>query len=136
MNLSFLRDRSFLRELLIIAIPKVLAGTLLYRDGERVDISLVVYGETFLAGIRTTSRFPNVHICPDLVDTFGNAVKLAEVIYQHGLDCCKVVNLSLFDSALHCYRGTAQDIRNYQDMGWLGRLRESAQWLREKRPHR
>lgn len=114
---------------MVISIPKRLAGKLPCRDGERVHFPLEISGERYIAGLRTTFHSATVQICPDLTDEAGHSVRLADIIFRHGLNGCHFVNLSIFDTVLYCSKGSEEDIRHYQDMGWLSRQRKSRRAL-------
>jgi hypothetical protein len=118
--------------LMLITIPKRLAGSLKYRDGERVTMPLVVDGERYLAGIRTTTHSETLQVCPDLVDSEGKKVRLADIIFKHRLDSSHIVNLNVIDSVLYCTRGSEQQIQQFQKLGWIGFQRKGLERVHEK----
>jgi len=67
-----------------IWIHKRAAAELPYCEGQRVAVRLTVGSKTFNAGIRATSRSPEVWICPDLYDEASNKVRLADALRQAG----------------------------------------------------
>ena len=87
---------------LIITTRKEDAGPLPYRIGERVSIPLVVNGEEYMAGLRTTVRSATVMICPDLNDSQGTLVRLTDVLFSQGWTHTKV-ELVVADGKVYCY---------------------------------
>lgn len=55
-----------------------------FREGERVSMPLVINGERFTAGIRSTPRSAIVMISPDLDDVDSNPVRLADLLFSQG----------------------------------------------------
>lgn len=63
--------------------------------GQRCSCSLEVGNDTYQAGLRATERNPYVWICPNLVDSHGENVKLAEVLRDHGFRKNQPVTLTV-----------------------------------------
>ena len=79
-----------------IHVNKTQARGLPYVEGSRVEITLIVDGHQYAAGLRCTEDNKYVWICPDLQDVTGESVKLVQVLAAAGfgknqrleLECC------------------------------------------------
>ena len=71
-------------EMMSVDAKKVEAEGLPFRERVRVPITLVIGGEAYTAGLRTTPRMPAVWISPDLVRQSGERTKLARVLDRNG----------------------------------------------------
>jgi len=78
---------------LVISISKDCAGDLQLRDGDRKQFSLLIDDETYQAGIRTTTRSKYVTICPDLFDSAGNQIRLADLLLRNNIQQKMTVEL-------------------------------------------
>lgn len=82
-------------EMMSIDVKKTEADGLPFRDGTRIPVTLVLDGESYRAGIRTTPRMPTVWISPDLVDSHGERTKLARVLVSNGIHKNQAVQLDV-----------------------------------------
>jgi len=80
---------------LVVTIPKNDVGGLSIDCGERVALQLSKHGETYHAGIRTTSKAKTFSICPDMLDAVGNKIRLADLLLPHNIQQKATVLLSI-----------------------------------------
>ena len=52
-------------------------------EGTRVPITLILNGQHYEAGLRSTKSWDVVWICPDLINEYGKSVKLAHVLIDN-----------------------------------------------------
>lgn len=67
----------------------------IFPPGNRVEMTLVINGARYRAGLRTTEKMQDIKLCPDLLDEAGGEVRLADIILQMGLRQKSKVNLTL-----------------------------------------
>lgn len=70
---------------LVILFAKDDNSKALFPSGERLEMTLVVEGERYRAGLRTTDKMRDVKICPDLLDTEGRELRFADILLKMGL---------------------------------------------------
>jgi hypothetical protein len=80
------------REALEIAIGD-LPATVSPREGYRVTLTVQIGSEQYIAGMRSTAA-AGVWLCPDLRDSHGRRVSLAQVLDSNGLRKNQAVRLS------------------------------------------
>lgn len=80
-------------ERLEIHVKKDESQGLPHQEGQRVLITLVINGQSYEAGLRSTSDCPYVWVSPDLIDANGQATKLAHVLHQAGMQKNQEVEL-------------------------------------------
>ena len=114
---------------LIISIPKKAAGSLPFRDDRREEIPLVIAGESYRAGMRSTERAATIQISPDLIDAGGEKVRLADLIFRHGFDRAVCLELVFSDGVLYCFKGTEQQSIFHQKSGRLPVRRKSRRMI-------
>jgi hypothetical protein len=68
--------------------------------GCRVLITLVINGERFAAGLRSTRRCKVVWICPNMTDSQGGAVRLADALEEAGFKKNQRVELVVAGNAV------------------------------------
>ena len=67
-----------------IWIEPSLAVGLPYHHHLRVPIDLTIGSQRYQAGIRSTPRNPYIWVCPDLLNSSGRKVSLAQVLAANG----------------------------------------------------
>lgn len=80
---------------LVITIPKSNASELPLRERERMNLPLAMNGETYHAGIRTTTKAKTLTICPDLLDATGNEIRLTDLLLRDNIQQKATVVLSI-----------------------------------------
>jgi hypothetical protein len=71
-------------EMMSVDVNKAEAEGLPFAEGRRVPITLLIGGEAYAAGMRTTPRMTLVWISPDLVGPGEERTKLARVLDRNG----------------------------------------------------
>ena len=64
-------------------------------EGSRVPITFILNGEQYEAGLRSTRNCDYVWICPDLINEYGQPVKLSHVLSKSGFQNNQRVGLGL-----------------------------------------
>jgi hypothetical protein len=55
------------------------------QDGQRVPITLVIEGQSYRAGLRSTSECSYIWVSPNLIDENNQEVKLAHILHEVGV---------------------------------------------------
>ncbi len=83
------------KEIFEIWVLKNKSQGLPFVEGSRVPIALILNGQQFEAGLRSTKNCEYVWICPDLVNDGGKPQKLAHVLNDNGFQKNQRVGLGI-----------------------------------------